>query len=153
LVRDVPSIPPPAHNHYQVYQTFFVLKITTHFSETPTLNLPRNITFTVIQTENFILKLDVRTLNPWYFKHGKVFFWWGGGGGMCLFIHICSAIVLFLCVEDVRLLHCTLLAIFSPPVRLLPFENLSNTVIDWRLLFVCTTQINNSDPTNELTAY
>lgn len=60
------------------------------------------------QNWEFYLKLDVRTLNPCYFKQGKVFF--GGGvvvGSTCFLIHICGAIVLFLCVEDARLLHCT----------------------------------------------
>jgi hypothetical protein len=37
--------------------------------------------------------------------------------------------------------------------RLLPYENLSNTDTDCGLLFVCTAQISNSEPTNELTAY
>ena len=139
---------PPRPQPLSSLSNFFRIKNYVPVLRNPHPDTATKYYFHGNQNWKFYLKLDVRTLNPWYFKHGKFIL---GGGSTRLFIHICSAIVLFFVCWRCTSVTLHIVGNYSFfGVRLLPFENLSNTDFDSKLLFVCTAQINKSEPTNEL---
>jgi hypothetical protein len=143
LARDVHRYRSPPTTTIK-FMDFFRFKNYDPFSETPTLTLPRNITFTVTKIENIILNWMLEHWTHGILSMEEYFFLGGEGRGgiyMSFYTHLQCDSSVFVCWRCTSVtLHIVGNYSFFR-VRVLPFENLLNTANDSRLLFVCTAQI------------